>query len=156
MNQAAIKKFWQDYLATLPDEHPHHKANYEAWGFGDSAAMRDELGQLVKAGKKTATTSAIWEYEDTNEPMPQLSEISIILDGEENPICIIETVELRTLLFNEVAAQFAYDEGEDDRTLDSWRKAHHSFFTRSLKEHGREFSDTMPVLCERFKVIYNP
>lgn len=156
MNQALIEAFWQVYLATLPEGHPHHQANYTAWGFGDSAAMHDELGQLVKQGLKTATASAIWEYEDNNEPMPQVGDLSIILDGEEKPMCIIETIELRTLLFHEVDAQFAYDEGEDDRTLDSWRKAHQAFFTRSLKAHGREFSENMPVLCERFRLIYNP
>lgn len=156
MNKETIEQFWQDYLATLPDGHPHHHAKYEAWGFGDSPIMMDELGQLVKQGIKTATASAIWEYEDTGEPLPKVAELSIILDGEEQPMCIIETTELRTLPFNEVDAQFAYDEGEDDCTLDSWRKAHQSFFTRSLKKHGREFSETMPVLCECFKVIYNP
>lgn len=155
MKQEKIKQFWQDYRATLQKDHPHHQAKYQAWGFGDSAAMRDELGQLVKQGIKTATASAPWEYEFDDDPEPQVGDISIILDGKEEALCIIETIEVRTLIFKEVDAQFAYDEGEDERTLASWRKAHETFFTRSLKKHGLEFSETMPVFCERFKLIYS-
>ena len=38
--------------------------------------------------------------------------------------CILETVELTQRRFGEMDAQFAFDEGEDDRTLASWRAAH--------------------------------
>ena len=58
-----IEQYWQQYLTTLPEDHPHRTAHFTAWGFGDSAAMRDELGTLVKQGTKTATASLGWEYE---------------------------------------------------------------------------------------------
>ena len=59
-----IQQFWADYRATLDDKHPHHQAIYSAWAFGDSPALADELLALVLDGKKTATASAIWSYED--------------------------------------------------------------------------------------------
>lgn len=146
--------FWQAYLETLPDDHRHRNASYEAWGFGDGPKMADELGALVVAGTKTATASAIWEYEAAGEALPQVGELSIILDGEQTPLCIIETVEIRTLPFNEVDEAFAYDEGEGERSLAQWRRDHKKFFTRTLQAIGHEFDETMPVLCERFCVIY--
>lgn len=148
--------FWQAYLKTLADDHPHRSATYTAWAFGDSPTMANELGALVTAGVKTATASAIWEYEADDEPLPEVGELSLILDGDEKPLCIIETTEVRILPFNEVDADFAYDEGEDDRTLLSWRRAHETFFKRTLPRIGREFDETMPILCERFRVIYPP
>ena len=155
MTNDAVKTYWQRYIQTLDDKHPHHQAVYSAWGFGDSPEMADDLGALVLEGKKTATASAVWVYEDLNEPEPYTGELSIVLNGADEPICIIETVELFVKPFNEVPADFAYDEGEGDRSLAYWRKEHQNFFTRAcLSLENRTFSETMPVLCERFKVIY--
>ena len=36
---------------------------YEAFQFGDSAALADELGQLVLSGTKRATTGSVWSFE---------------------------------------------------------------------------------------------
>ncbi len=149
-----LEAYWQAYLATLPAAHPHRMQSYEAWGFGDSPAMADELGALVRAGTKTATASLIWEYEHDGDALPQVGDLSIIVDGQEQPLCIIETTELRQLPFNEVDAQFAYDEGEGARTLEQWRRDHWAFFGRSCERIGRQPSETMPVLCERFRVVY--
>jgi uncharacterized protein YhfF len=76
-----VKRFWRGYLATLPDGHPHHQTSYTAWGFGDGAAMTDELGALVVARTKTATASARNVYDVEGEPLPQIGDLSIILDG---------------------------------------------------------------------------
>ncbi|NIP23207.1 MAG: ASCH domain-containing protein, partial [Phycisphaerae bacterium] len=56
--------------------------------------------------------------------------------------------------YNEVDAQFAYDEGEGDRSLAYWREAHERFFSRFLPNIGLEFSETMPLVLEQFRVIY--
>ena len=40
---------------------------YEAWSFGDDA---DKLAELVKAGIKTATCSALIFYESEDEELP--------------------------------------------------------------------------------------
>ena len=154
MDQKQIDSFWQGYLKTLPDDHPHHRASYTAWYFGDSSQLADELLQLVLAGVKTATASSVWEYEHENEPLPEVGAVSVILAGDETPRCIIETTEVRVLPFNAVDAQFAADEGEGDRSLAYWRAAHENYFKRVLSATGRMFDETMPVVCERFRVIY--
>ncbi len=150
--------FWQAYLATLPQPIDpallEPTALPEAWGFGDGPRMANELGALVRDGSKTATCSALWAYELDGEPLPQVSELSIILDGAEQPLCIVETTEVAIRPFNKVDAQFARDEGEGDRTLAYWRQAHQRFFTRSLIRIGHEFSETMSLVCERFRVVY--
>ncbi|MEO1286471.1 MAG: ASCH domain-containing protein [Chloroflexota bacterium] len=152
----AVQQFWADYRATLDDRHPHHQRVYSAWAFGDSPELADDLLALVLSGKKIATASAIWSYEDDNEPEPYVGELSIILDGAGQPQCIIETVEIFVKPFDEVPADFAKDEGEGDLSLAYWRDAHERFFTREFASNGnkRTFSPQMPVLCERFTVIY--
>ena len=154
MNATQIEIYWQQYLVTLPEEHPHHQAAYTAWYFGDSPQLADELLTFVLSGAKTATASSAWEYQGDVEPMPQVGDLSVILNGDEIPKCIIETTEIRILAFNEVDAQFAADEGEGDRSLAYWRDAHQRYFKRVLSAIGRTFEDTMPVVCERFRLIY--
>lgn len=151
---SAIDTFWQTYLATLPAGTQPPATTYTAWPFGDSPEMADELGQLVKTGVKTATCSLCWEYEADSEPVPQVGEVSIILDGRGEPLCIIETIEIEIKPYNEVDAQFAYDEGEGDRSLAYWRAAHWRFFSRSCDRIGRQPAETMPLVCERFRCIY--
>lgn len=154
MTRDVVQAFWDDYVKTLPDGHPHHEATYSAWGFGDGAEMANTLGALVVEGRKTATASSLWSYEDSDEAEPSPGDLSIILDGSETPICIIQTTDVVVRPFNEVSAEFARLEGEGDLSLTFWREAHRSFFTREAERLQRTFDETMPVVCEQFKVIY--
>jgi uncharacterized protein YhfF len=151
-----VRDFWQKYLRTLPKENRADIKMPETWGFGDGEAMANELGSLVVKGIKTATCSLFKEYETGHEVLPQAGDLSIILDGRGEPLCLIETTLVVIKPFNEVDAQFAYDEGEGDRSLEYWRQAHRRFFNRTCVEIGIEFTEEMLVVCERFKVIYRP
>ena len=152
-NSPQVEKYWQDFLATLPDDEPQ-PTEYEAWGFGDSPEMADGLGDLVVRGIKHATASLAWEYEADGDPIPQAGDYSVILDGQDNPICIIQTTDIQIKPFNEVDPEFAAAEGEGDRSLRYWREAHWEFFSRSCKRIGKPIDENMPVVCERFKVVY--
>jgi uncharacterized protein YhfF len=148
-----IEAYWQAFLATLPPD--HRPQRYQAWGFGDSPEMADELGALAAAGVKTATASLLWEQEaDPDDTPPIIGGYSVILDGRDEPLCIIQTMELRIIPFNTVDAEFAHDEGEGDRSLAFWRAAHWRFFSRRCAEIGRAPSETMPVICERFRAVF--
>ena len=127
---------------------------YEAWSFGDSPEMADTLGRLVVAGTKTATCCSLRGLELDGEPLPETGNLSIILDGRGEPLCVVETVEVEVKPYDEVGADFARAEGEGDRSLAHWREAHKRFFTREGKTAGYDFEKTMPLVCERFRVVY--
>lgn len=149
-----VAAFWQAWLETLsPSERP---TDYTAWRFGDSPALADELGFLVRDGIKTATCSLLWEYEFDGDPLPEVGQFSVILDGRDEPLCIIETTEISLRPYDQVDAAFAYDEGEDDRTLESWREGHWRYFTRSCRRIGRDITPAMPLICERFRLVHSP
>jgi uncharacterized protein YhfF len=149
-----IEKYWNDFLATQPPESPYRRKTYVAEGFGDHPALADELGALVLSGVKTGTCSALWEWEAEGNPIPEAGLISITLNGMGDPICILETTEVTLRRYNEVDEDFARAEGEGDLSLAYWREAHKQFFTRTLAAIGKEFSEDMPVVCERFKVLF--
>ena len=121
-------------------------------GIGKSR-LADELAALVRQGIKTATCSALMGYEKDETPLPQKGDLSIVLDGSGNPVLVIETLSVVILSFNEVSEQFAFEEGEGDRSLAYWRMAHENYFRRNHFEN-RAFDQTMLVVCKRFKVVH--
>lgn len=118
-------------------------AGLERFSFGDTPQMADELSALVVAGLKTATCWPTAEGEQTH-----IGKRMVVLDGSAIPVAVIETVELTIRRFDEVDADFAFDEGEGDRSLDYWRAAHRHYFTRR-----GAFAPGMLLWCERFKLV---
>ncbi|HSQ27259.1 MAG TPA: ASCH domain-containing protein [Anaerolineales bacterium] len=149
----SIEAFWHSFLATSGDK-AQDRSQPEAWSFGDNPALAEELCQLVLAGIKTATCSLLWEYEADGEAIPQEGQLSIILDGQGNPRAIIETTQVTIQPFNQVDATFAYEEGEDDRSLESWRREHWRYFSRTSQAKGWQLDESMPLVCERFRLIH--
>lgn len=151
---ASAATLWAAFCQTLPDAEAVAQLTPEVWPFGDNPPLADELGALVAAGIKTATAGLFWEHEDTGLPLPQVGSYSIILDGQDKALCIIQTTEVRILPYQQVPAEFAYDEGEGDRSLAYWREAHWAYFGRRCAVIGRTPSMEMPVVCERFRLVY--
>jgi len=153
--EPAIRDYWRSYLDSLEPELSIKDLKYEAWAFGRTSEMADDLGNLVKRGVKIATASLAWAYQAEGEPYPEAGDISIILDGRGDPMCIIETTDVEVIAFNAVGEIHAYEEGEGDRSLDYWREVHWAFFAEECKSIGREPTEDMPVVCERFRLIYS-
>ena len=123
---------------------------YDAWAFGGAP---DRLAELVKKGIKTATCSALELYEAEDEPLPQPGDYSVILDSEDNAVCIIRTTKVYVMPFDQVSAEHAFKEGEGDRSLAYWREVHEEFFTEELRPVGQVFDNKMKVVCEEFEVV---
>ena len=123
---------------------------YDAWAFGDDT---DHLAELVNFGIKTATSSLKCLYELEGEPLPQPGEYSVILDSNEEAVCIIRTTKVYIVPFNKVSEEHARHEGEGDRTLAYWRRVHQAFFAEELKAVGKAFDDEIDIVCEEFKVV---
>ena len=121
MNSNLVEKYWQDYLDVFAEKQKVTDLQYEAWSFGNSPEMADRLGELVRQGIKTATSSLAWIYDVEDIPLPKKGEIGIILDGRGDPLCIIETTEVETRPFIEVGEVHAYEEGEGDPIWSSER-----------------------------------
>lgn len=150
-------RFWQAYLVTLPPAHAHQaRPRPPAWAFGDTPSMADELVGLALAGTKTATCSLLWEYHAEGEQPPQAGEIGIVTDGRGEPQCLLETVQVVIQPYEQVTADFAWEEGEGDRSLAYWRAEHWHFFERTCQKMGKEPAMDMPLVCERFRVAWSP
>lgn len=150
MDKKSVIQIWKDYQKDCHDV-PN---DYDVWAFGDSRDMANELATLVLEGKKTATSSNYTLYELEKEPLPHVGLHNIILDGDGEAVAIIETTAVEVLPFDEVTEEHAYLEGEGDRSLKYWRDVHEDFFKREFLETEQVFNYQIPVVCERFKLVY--
>lgn len=150
MQEKSVTELWLKYK----DGRTDGAELYEAWAFGDTPKMANHLAQLVLEGTKTATASNFALYEAEQEPIPEPGQLNMILDGKGKAVAIIETTDVQIIPFNQVSEEHANLEGEGDRSLDYWRSVHEPFFKQELEAAGLQFKEDMPVVCERFKVVF--
>jgi uncharacterized protein YhfF len=149
---ANVLPFWQAFQASTGSD--VSARFYEAFHFADSEAVANELAQLVLAGTKRATAGLVWSFEPEDKPPAKPGDLSVVTDWSGKPLCVIETLGVEVLPFEEVSEEFAATEGEGDKSLRYWREAHWEYFERECKRLGKEPSLRMPVICERFEVVY--
>ena len=146
-----IAGFWARMRArgiVEPDAR-HGAADY----FGDSVELADELLDLVLHGPKRATAGSYDDYLREGAQLPHQGMHTIALDGRGIPRALLRTTQVRVGPLSSVDDRFAWDEGEGDRTRDSWLRDHHAFFQRYLPTVGLEFSPDMPTVFERFELL---
>ena len=137
------EEMWQAFPDKKADD------TYLAWQYG---CAQDKLAQLTLQGTKTATASSYPVYK--NEPVPAVGDYSIILDSQNQAVCIIQTTQIDIVPFYQVDEEQAYLEGEGDRTLTYWREVHRTFFESEMQSIHQKFTEDMLVVCERFKIVY--
>src|SRR5579864_7132534 len=142
MIEGRVQQFWDAYVATsrLRD------AQFKVRAFGDSAELADELVALVIAGAKRATTSLRRDFGEPSEQLPAPGDLGIVVDGNNAPRCIVQTVQVDVKPMREVDERFAWDEGEGDRSLVWWRSAHTRYFRRQGAREGFAVDEATEVV----------
>jgi uncharacterized protein YhfF len=150
---AQLRSFWQDFAAARATN-PTPRF-LEAFYFDDNEPSANELAALVLAGRKRATAALLWSHEKENKPIPREGDLSIVTNFAGSPVCVIETKNVEVVPFEEVSEEFAATEGEGDGSLRYWRAAHDAYFGRECQRIGRTPHARMPVVCERFEVVFS-
>jgi uncharacterized protein YhfF len=150
-----IEAFWQRFLESQRDPVEAHGRFYESFRIGSEPEDADEGARLIRRGQKTATSSLLWEYEAQGKALPRVGSLSVIEDGRDVAICVVETTWLQVLPFDQVDAEFASDYGEADGTLDGWRRLCWDYYVDACALLGRTMSHDAPLVCERFRVVFS-
>jgi uncharacterized protein YhfF/RimJ/RimL family protein N-acetyltransferase len=122
-------------------------------GYGDSPELSEALLALIRAGRKRAGTGLLWAMEADHDSMPQPGQLEIVIDHRNEPALITRLTQVQVLPYGKVTAGYAAIEGEGDGSLEYWREAHWSFFSRECRRIGREPSESMPVVCSVFELL---
>lgn len=155
IDAAAAEAMWARYCAAhperaRPDEEP--PAEY----FGDTPQMADALIDEVLHGPKRATAALVAEFADGDQELPRVGSHWIACDGSGRPRAVLRSVELRVGPVRSVDEQFAWDEGEGERTRQWWLAAHGAYWRRSCARMGLTYSEDLEVVFERFVVVWPP
>ncbi len=148
----SMSAFWTEFTTATGNV----GADYTVVTFGDSTAMTDELVALVISGKKRATASLLRDYKTGVETVPHAGDFVIVVDSGGRPRCIWRTTEVSVKPLNDVDDNFAWDEGEGDRTRDWWLSAHREYFAAQARREGFKMCDTIETVFERFEIVWPP
>jgi uncharacterized protein YhfF len=143
-------------MADLPPD----LAGLYRWGFAEPGPLRDELTALALAGTKTTTAGLLVESEAMGETIPVPGFREVLLDSDERPVAVIETVEFPIKRLADVDDQHAIDEGEGWANAAEFRADHERFWNASIDDTRQligdptfELSDDTLILCQRFRVL---
>lgn len=148
------QQFIQQYLDTLPPEEAKNRSCSADYFCADEYNA-NVCAELILRGEKQASCSMEYWYSHEGEPMPEVGHLQVVLNWQGEPVCIIELSDVATAKYCDVTAEFAAAEGEGDRSLEWWREAHWTFFSRECEELKIEPSEEMLLVLERFKVVYS-
>lgn len=150
--EARQRAFWQAACRAVPGLPA--TAEYQVWHFGDSERLARELAELVLHGPKRATAGLLWDTELDPAMSPVQGGYSLVTDHAGAPLLVIRTTQVEIRPYGEVDDDFAAAEGEGDGSLRYWREAHWAYFSRRCAALGRAPAEDMPVVLERFALIY--
>ncbi len=144
------KEFWENFLKKSGlDQDAKHSGEFgfEARGFAGS----ERLAALL-AGKKTAAFFSYATFAIDNEELPVSGEYYIVLDGNREPFCVIQTSSVQILPFNQVTWEMAAREGEDS-SLEEWREKTRENLEEEGELVGFEFSPDIKLVYMEFKLV---
>lgn len=146
----SVESLWNSFRASHPDVPEHPGAVFH---FCDNQGDADLCARLVQQGDKRATACSLAELDLGNEPLPSPGDLAVVTDWAGAAVAIIRTSRVDVVPFCEVTEDFAATEGEGDKSLAWWRKAHEAYYRRVLSGTEHAFSEDMLIACERFEVL---
>jgi len=153
MNERS-QTYLNKYLDSLPSEIAKNYTSFSADYFCADEYNANICADLILRGEKRATCSLEYWYSQKGEPMPEVGHLQVVTNWEAKPICIIELTSVSKCKYCDITAEFAAEEGEGDKSLTWWRKAHWEFFSLECDELGIKPTEDMLLVLERFKVVY--
>lgn len=150
----SVQKMWEMYLEKIGESSSSTGLDYTSWHFCDNEKDANELVELAKKGTKRATASLYFLYELEVEKVPEAGDISILTDWDGYAQCVIKNEKVSILPFRDITEEHAAIEGEGDKTLEYWRRAHRGIFEMDAELAGMVFDEDMLVVFEEFEVVF--
>ncbi|MDW2112885.1 ASCH domain-containing protein [Vibrio sp. 1731] len=151
---ARAKDYLEQFLELLSPEQREAVPSVSADYYCADEYNANVCADLVRIGQKTASCSLELWYREHGETMPQLGHLQVVTNWDGDPVCVIRITDVSTCKYEDVTAEFAFAEGEGDRTLNWWRDAHTAFFKAECDELNIDWHEKRTLVLERFEVVY--
>lgn len=149
---AEIEPFWLAYQRECQVKVP----GFAATALADTYAVADELAELVLSGVKRAHATLHRDFQQELDPLPQIGDHLVVLDGAGTPRAIVRTTRVELRHFNEIDDEFAFDAGEGDLTLRWWLTAHRQDYAERAERDGFEVDERIELVLEWFERVWPP
>jgi uncharacterized protein YhfF len=146
----AIEAFWLEYQRACDVK----VEGFSATALGPTAAVADELAELIVKGIKRAHASLLRDFQQSLEPLPQPGDHLVVLDGSGLPRAIVRTTHAEKRHFADIDDPFAFDAGEGDLSLRWWLAAHRQQFAEQGEREGFEVGERTELLLEYFELVW--
>lgn len=120
---------------------------------GRTPELCERLNGYILAGQKTGVFS---QPEDFPRGMPGAGDLAVLVNFSDEPRCLIRYDECTVLRFDAVGAEHVLIETPALRDLTKWRKFHRDYWEPVLAERGIAYSGELPIVYQRFTVLYPP
>ncbi|UFU02045.1 ASCH domain-containing protein [Ruania suaedae] len=152
MESSQIEAFWKRarlrgrvaWLEPFVGQHRLGALPPPAFAFAPEPHLAQSMAEEVLSGERTALSTLRSQLPD-GVPPPEVGDLAIVLDGHEEPVALIRTVEVRVLPFADVDDRHARGEGEPD--ADSWRRNQREVLGATEREE---------VILERIVLVFPP
>ena len=145
-----IEPFWLAYQKARSVQ----VEGFAASALGDTRAVADSHAELILSGVKRAHASLLREFQKDLDPLPQIGDHLVVLDGEGQPRAIVRNTHVELRHFNEIDDVFAFEAGEGDLTLLWWLTAHRQEFAELAEREGFEVDERIELVLEHFEVVW--
>lgn len=152
MNDLEIKKYWNSFKNSYPEYVSYDQP--VSFYFCDNKEDADECADLVVNRVKRATSPSVWSIKKNKEKFPEIGDIAIVTDWEGNPKAIIKTIKVDIVKFKDISPEYAFLEGEGDKSLVYWRAVHLEYYSNEMRAFGELPDDNMDIICEQFERIW--
>ncbi|MFK5971748.1 MAG: ASCH domain-containing protein [Flavobacteriaceae bacterium] len=152
MKNASARNMWGDYLdAHLEDAFADSPKTIH---FCDTKKDADQCAELVKKSIKKTTSSSLLGLQHRKEKLPKIGDFMVITNWAGKAQCIVRTTSVTLKPYFSIDAAYARLEGEGDKSLEYWKKAHWDYYTRELESFGRVPCESMIIVCQEFEKVF--
>jgi uncharacterized protein YhfF len=147
-----IEPFWLAYQRACEVQ----VEGFSASALAETRQLADELAELVLAGVKRAHATLLRDFQKDLEPLPQIGDHLVVLDGAGQPCAIVKCTHVELRHFNQIDDAFAFDAGEGDLTLRWWLTAHRQDFAERAEREGFTIDEQIELVLEFFERVWPP
>lgn len=152
-NPPVIEQFVAAARAALPGERIDR---YKVRTFGGSKAMSDIIVPLIETRQKTGTFALAAEFESDPARAPQVGDLYVVTHFDGTPAVLYRITFVETVPFEGIDHDHVQVEGPKARDVGVWRGIHWDYFGAIMRSMGREGSMQMPIVFQRFEVLFPP
>ena len=149
---AQLEGFWEQAKAARPDADIGD--TYQVRWIGLDEPTTQQILELIAAGDKTGTFTLPWIIERTDQPDPVVGDCIILITFDGTPAQLVRLTEIERVPFGAMTAAHTAVDGSPVRALEVWKPLHTEYWNGLLAPWSLRVGDDMPVLVEKFELLY--